>query len=80
MAKATAPIKAAAPKKSNRRAVAVWIVKREWISPGTFFAMPALGNFDEGVTGPEVRKVLDNTGLYEAWKSEIFSNETQLSR
>ncbi|QIB64940.1 tyramine oxidase subunit B [Kineobactrum salinum] len=47
------------------------IVKREWISPGTFFAMPALGNFDDGVAGPEVRKVLDNTGLYEAWMSEI---------
>lgn len=49
------------------------LVKREWISPGTFFAMPALGNFDDGVAGPEVRKVLDNTGLYEAWMSEISS-------
>lgn len=47
------------------------IVKREWISPGTFFAMPALGNFDDGVAGPDVRKVLDNTALYEAWMSEI---------
>ncbi|MEJ8566993.1 tyramine oxidase subunit B [Elongatibacter sediminis] len=47
------------------------IVKREWISPGTFFAMPALGNFDDGVAGPDVRKVLDNTGLYEAWMTEI---------
>lgn len=47
------------------------LVKREWISPGTFFAMPALGNFDEGVAGPDVRKVLDNTDLYEAWTSEI---------
>ena len=49
------------------------IVKREWISPGTFFAMPALGNFDAGVAGPDVRKVLDNTGLYEAWMSELPS-------
>lgn len=49
------------------------IVKREWIRPGTFFAMPALGNFDEGVAGPDVRKVLDNTGLYEAWMSELSS-------
>ncbi len=48
-------------------------VKREWISPGTFFAMPALGNFDDGVAGPDVRKVLDNTGLYEAWITEIPS-------
>tara|TARA_R110001599_G_C12270264_1_gene661362 strand:- start:5580 stop:6719 length:1140 start_codon:yes stop_codon:yes gene_type:complete len=49
------------------------LVKREWIKPGTFFAMPALGNFDDGVAGPDVRKVLDNTGLYEAWMSEISS-------
>jgi len=49
------------------------IVKREWVSPGTFFAMPALGNFDDGVAGPDVRKVLDNTGLYEAWMSELPS-------
>ncbi len=47
------------------------LVKREWISSGTFFAMPALGNFDNGVAGPDVRKILDNTGLYEAWMSEI---------
>jgi ornithine cyclodeaminase len=47
------------------------IVKREWIRPGTFFAMPALGNFDDGVAGPDVRKILDNTGLYEAWMSEL---------
>jgi len=33
--------------------------------------MPALGNFDDGAAGPGVRKVLDNTGLYEAWVSEI---------
>ena len=49
------------------------LVKREWISPGTFFAMPALGNFDDGIGGPDVRKVLDNTGLYEAWMSEVPS-------
>ncbi len=48
-------------------------VKREWVSPGTFFAMPALGNFDNGIAGPDVRKVLDNTGLYEAWMSELPS-------
>ena len=49
------------------------LVKREWISPGTFFAMPALGNFDDGVASPDVRKVLDNTALYEAWMSELPS-------
>lgn len=47
------------------------LVKRDWIRPGAFFAMPALGNFDDGVAGKDVRKVLDNTGLYQAWASEI---------
>lgn len=46
-------------------------VERDWISPGTFLAMPALGNFDSGVEGPDVRKVLDFTGLYEAWFDEV---------
>ena len=46
-------------------------VERDWISPGTFLAMPALGNFDKGVEGPDVRKVLDYTGLYEAWYDEV---------
>ena len=48
-------------------------VKREWISPGTFFAMPALGNFDDGLLGSDVRKVLDNPGMYEAWYEEVPS-------
>lgn len=46
------------------------LVKREWISPGTFLSMPALSNIDEGMESPEVRKVLDNPGLYEAWFEE----------
>lgn len=45
-------------------------VKREWVSPGTFLSMPALGNIDEGMESPEIRKVLDNTGLYDAWYDE----------
>jgi len=49
------------------------LVKREWISPGTFFGMPALGNFDDGVLGPDVRKVQDNPGIYEAWEEELPS-------
>ncbi len=48
-------------------------VKRDWISPGTYFAMPALGNFDVGVQGSDVRKVLDNPGMYEAWYEEVPS-------
>lgn len=46
------------------------MVVREWISPGTFLAMPALCNVDEGMHAPEIRKVLDNTGLYDAWYEE----------
>jgi ornithine cyclodeaminase len=45
-------------------------VERRWVSPGTFLAMPALSNIDEGMESPEVRKVLDNTGLYDAWFDE----------
>ncbi len=46
------------------------MVKREWISPGTFLSMPALSNIDEGMESPQIRKVLDNPGLYEAWYEE----------
>jgi ornithine cyclodeaminase len=46
------------------------LVKREWIRPGTFLSMPALGNIDRGMESPEIRKVLDNPGLYEAWMEE----------
>lgn len=45
-------------------------VKREWISPGTFLAMPALCNIDLGMQSPEIRNVLDNPGLYHAWFEE----------
>ncbi len=47
------------------------MVQREWVSPGTFLAMPALCNIDEGMQAPDVRKVVDNTGLYEAWFEEL---------
>ena len=46
------------------------VVKREWVSPGTFLSMPSLTNIDEGMEAPEIRKVLDNPGLYEAWYEE----------
>lgn len=45
-------------------------VEREWVSPGTFLAMPALGNIDAGMESPEIRKVLDHIGLYETWYRE----------
>lgn len=47
------------------------IVKRDWVKPGAFMAMPAVCNIDEGMQAPDVRKVLDNTGLYEAWYEEV---------
>lgn len=46
-------------------------IEREWVSPGTFFAMPAASNLADGLHGPEIRKVFDNTGLYEAWMEEM---------
>jgi ornithine cyclodeaminase len=46
-------------------------VNREWVKPGTFLAMPAPCNIDEGMEAPEIRKVLDNTGLYECYMEEL---------
>ncbi|MGO3132746.1 MAG: tyramine oxidase subunit B [Alcaligenes sp.] len=45
-------------------------VKRDWIRPGTFLSMPSLSNIDQDMESPEIRKVLDHTGLYEAWYEE----------
>ncbi len=47
------------------------MVKREWVKPGAFLAMPALCNIDEAMEARDVRKVLDNTGLYDAWFHEL---------
>ena len=47
------------------------IVKREWVKPGAFLAMPASCSLDEGMSGPGVRKVMDSIGLYEAWYEEV---------
>lgn len=47
------------------------LVKRQWVKPGAFLAMPALCNIDEGMEQADVRKVLDNTGLYQAWYEEV---------
>ena len=46
-------------------------VKREWVKPGAFLVMPALCRIDEGMEQKDVRKVLDNTGLYDAWYEEL---------
>ncbi len=45
-------------------------VKREWVKPGAFLAMPASCRLDSAMEQSDVRKVLDNTGLYEAWFEE----------
>lgn len=47
------------------------IVKREWVKPGAFLAMPSTCEIDEAMEAKDVRKVLDNTGLYEAWFDEL---------
>ncbi|MGV0910104.1 tyramine oxidase subunit B [Martelella sp. FOR1707] len=47
------------------------MVRREWVRPGTFLSMPALCNMDEGMEKTDIRKVVDNTGLYEAWFHEL---------
>ena len=47
------------------------LVKREWVKAGAFLAMPALCNIDQAMEQPDVRKVLDNPGLYKAWVAEV---------
>jgi ornithine cyclodeaminase/alanine dehydrogenase-like protein (mu-crystallin family) len=49
------------------------LVRREWVNPGTFLSMPAPCSIDAGMEAPEIRKVLDNTGLYECYQEEIPS-------
>jgi len=46
-------------------------VRREWVKPGAFLSMPAPCNIDEGMQAPDIRKVLDFTGLYEAYLEEL---------
>lgn len=46
-------------------------MKREWVKPGAFLAMPALCNIDEAMEQSDVRKVVDNLGMYEAWYEEV---------
>ncbi|MDO6682829.1 tyramine oxidase subunit B [Oceanobacter sp. 5_MG-2023] len=46
-------------------------VKREWVKPGCFLSMPAYCRLDDAMETNDVRKVLDNTGLYQAWFEEV---------
>ncbi|MEO5708109.1 MAG: tyramine oxidase subunit B [Alteraurantiacibacter sp.] len=47
------------------------LLKREWVNPGTFLSMPAPCSIDEGMIGPDIRKVLDFTGMYDAYLEEL---------
>lgn len=47
------------------------LVKREWLKAGCFLSMPAYCEIDEGMEQSDVRKVMDNIGLYEAWFEEV---------
>lgn len=47
------------------------IVRREWVKPGAFLAMPAPCNIDAAMEQADIRKVVDNTGLYQAWYEEL---------
>lgn len=46
-------------------------VRREWVKPGAFLSMPAPCNADDAMNAPDIRKVLDFTGLYEAYLEEL---------
>ncbi len=46
-------------------------VKREWVKPGAYLAMPASCRLDDGMSSPGVRKVMDSIGLYKAWYEEV---------
>lgn len=47
------------------------IVKREWVKAGAYLAMPASCSLDDDMSKDDVRKVLDSSGLYEAWYEEV---------
>ncbi len=45
-------------------------LERAWLKPGAFLAMPSYLTIDAALERPDVRKVLDNIALYEAWAEE----------
>lgn len=48
-------------------------VRREWVKAGAFLAMPSPCNMDEGMEAPDIRKVVDCIGMYDAWAEEFSS-------
>ena len=48
------------------------IVHHDWVKPGAYLSMPSACDLDAGMLGDDVRKVLDNTRMYEAWSEEGY--------
>ncbi|MAC47190.1 MAG: ornithine cyclodeaminase [Oceanospirillum sp.] len=46
-------------------------VKKAWLKPGAFLAMPASCTLGDDFIEADVRKVQDSKGLYEAWFEEV---------
>ncbi|PXX71449.1 ornithine cyclodeaminase [Nocardia tenerifensis] len=46
------------------------LIVRDWVRPGAFLSMPAMCDLDDAMRAPDVRKVVDNVRLYEAWAEE----------
>ncbi|WP_433574434.1 tyramine oxidase subunit B [Nocardia brasiliensis] len=47
------------------------LIVRDWVRPGAFLSMPAPCDIDTGMQAPEIRKVVDNVRLYQAWAEEV---------
>jgi len=45
-------------------------VKRDWVKPGAYLSMPAMCNIDDDMLAGDVRKLADNTRMYQAWVQE----------
>jgi N-[(2S)-2-amino-2-carboxyethyl]-L-glutamate dehydrogenase len=55
------------------------LVQRDWVKPGAFLSMPSACNLDDGMLGDDVRKVLDNTRMYQAWADEGYPSHQRVS-
>lgn len=45
-------------------------IQRDWVKPGAFLSMPAPCTIDPSMEAPDIRKVLDNRSLYDAYHEE----------
>ena len=46
-------------------------LERAWLKPGAFLSMPSYLTVDAALERPDVRLVVDNLGLYQAWAEEV---------